>query len=68
MFPAPKEKHKQEKKDESPVMAIDQEQDSEVTTEIRIDEIDGGGTTCFMTVEIEKDVSQAEELPPETKR
>ena len=68
MFPTPKEKHKQEEKDVSPVMAIDQEHDSEVTTEIKIDEIDGGGTTCFITVENEKDVPQIEELPPETKR
>ena len=37
----PKEKQGKEKKDESPVMAIDQEQDSEVTSEIKIDEIDG---------------------------
>ena len=41
-------------------------QDSEVTVETKIDEKDGGGTTCFIGVEIEKDVPPVGELPPET--
>ena len=45
-------------------MAVDQEPDSVVTAESKIDEIDGGGT-CFMTVKIEKDVAPVRELPPE---
>ena len=46
-------------------MAVDQEPDSEVTAEIKIEEIDGGHATCFMTVELEKNVPPVGELPPE---
>ena len=52
------------KKDESAVMAVNQ--DSEVIVETKIDEKDGGGTTCFIGVEIGKDVPPVGELPPET--
>ena len=47
-------------------MAVNQ--DSEVTVETKIDEKDGGGTTSFIDVEIEKDqdVPPVGELPPET--
>ena len=47
-------------------MAVNQ--DSEVTVETKIEEKDGGGTTCFIDVEIEKDqdVPPVGELPPET--
>ena len=37
-------------------MPINQEPDSEVTADTKINENDGGGTTCFIGVEIEKDV------------
>ena len=56
-----------EKKNESAVMAVNQEPDSEVTAETKLDKIDGGGgMTCFMSVEIEKDIPPVGELPPET--
>ena len=45
-------------------MAVNQ--DSEVTVETKIDEKDGGWTTCFIGVEIEKDVPPVGKLPPET--
>ena len=45
-------------------MAVNQ--DSEVTGKTTIDEKDGMGTTCFIGVEIEKDVPPVGELPPET--
>ena len=54
------------KKDESATIAVSQEPDSEVTAETKLDETDGGGTTCFISVEIEKDVPPVEKLPPET--
>ena len=38
--------------------------DSEITAETKFDENDGGGTTCFIGVEIEKDVPPSGELPP----
>ena len=64
MVPTPNENGDKKKKDESAViMAVNQ--DSEVTAETKIDENDGGGTTCFIGVEIEKDVLPVEELPPE---
>ena len=47
-------------------MAVDQEPDPIVTTKTKLDEIDGGRTTCFMTVEIENNVPPVGELPPET--
>ena len=47
-------------------MAVNREPDPEVTAETKLDEIDEGGTTCFMTVEIKKDVPSVWELPPET--
>ena len=47
-------------------MAVNQEPDSEVTAETKVDIVDGGGTTCFMSVEIEKDVPPGGELSPET--
>ena len=47
-------------------MAVNQEPDSEVTVETKLDEFDGRGTTCFMGVEIEKDIPPVGELPPET--
>ena len=47
-------------------MAVYQEPDSEVTAEAKIDEFEGGGKTCFMSVEIEKDVPPVGKLPPET--
>ena len=46
-------------------MAGSQESDSEVTAETKLDEIHGGHTTCFMSVEIEKDVPSVGKLPPE---
>ena len=60
----PTPKQNGDKKDKSAVMAVNQ--DSEVTAETKIDENDGGGTTCFVGVEIEKDVPSVGELPPET--
>ena len=45
-------------------MAVNQ--DSEVTVDTKMDEKDGGGTTCFIGVEIEKDVTPVGELPPAT--
>ena len=62
--PTPKENGDKEKKDESAVMAVNK--DSEVTVETKIDEKDGGGMTCFIGVENEKDVSPVGELPPKT--
>ena len=62
----PKENGDKEKKDESAVVAVNQEPDSEVTSETKLGEIDGGGTTCFMSVDIEKDIPPVGELPPET--
>ena len=50
----------------SAVMAVNQEPDFEVTAENKVGEIDGGGMTCFMSVEIERDVPRVRELPPET--
>ena len=47
-------------------MAVNQVPGSEVTTETKIDRNDEGGMTCFIGVEIEKDVPPVEELPPET--
>ena len=47
-------------------MAVSLEPDSEVTAKTKLDEIDGGGTTCFMSVEIEKCVPPIGKLPPET--
>ena len=35
-------------------MAVSQESDFELTTETKVNEIDGGVTTCFMSVEIER--------------
>ena len=61
-----KDNEEKEKKDESAVMAVDQEPDPKVTTKTKLDEIDGGRTTCFMTVEIENSVPPVGELPPET--
>ena len=54
------------KKFESAIMAVSQEPDSEVTAETKLDETDGGDTTCFIGIEIEKDVPSVGELPPET--
>ena len=42
-------------------MAVNQ--DSEVTAETKIDENDGGGTACFIGVEIEKDVPPVWKVP-----
>ena len=47
-------------------MVVNQVLDSEVTAETKFDENDGGGTTCFIGVELEKDVTPVGELPPET--
>ena len=47
-------------------MAVNQEPDSEVTADTKVDENDGGGTTCFVGVEIEKDVPPVGELPRDT--
>ena len=47
-------------------MTVNQEPDSEVTAETKLGEVDGEGTTCFMSVDIEKDVPQIRELLPET--
>ena len=47
-------------------MAVNQEPDSQVTANAKIDENDGGGTACFIGVEIENDIPPVEELPPET--
>ena len=47
-------------------MAVNQVPDSEAAAEIRIDENNGGGTTCFIGVEIEKDVPTVGELPTES--
>ena len=64
--PTPKENGDKEKKDESVVMAVSQETDSEVKAETKLDEVDQGYTTCFMSIEIEKDVPSVGKLPPET--
>ena len=48
--PTPNETGDKKKKDEAAVMVVNQ--DSEVTAETKIDENDGGGTTCFIGVEI----------------
>ena len=64
--PIPKENGDKEKKDESGVMAVSQESDSEVTAETELDEVVGGDTPCFMSVGIEKDVPSVGKLPPET--
>ena len=56
-------KNGDKKKDESTVVAVNQ--DSKIAAETKIDENDGGGTTCFPGVEIEKDVPPFGELPPE---
>ena len=64
--PTPKENGDKKKKDESAVMAVNRESDFEVTAGTKIDENDGGGTTCFIGVEIEKDIPPTGELPPET--
>ena len=45
-------------------MAINE--DSELTVETKIDDRDGGGTTYFIGVEVEKDVPPVGKLPPET--
>ena len=58
----PKENGDKKKKDESAVMAVKQEPNSEVTAETKVDEIDGGGTTCFMSAETEKDFPRVGEL------
>ena len=47
-------------------MAVYQVPDSEVTAESKIDENERGGTTCFIGVEVEKDVPPVGKLPPET--
>ena len=57
-------KNGDKKKDESAGMAVDQH--SEVTVETEIDENDGGGTTCFIGDQIEKDIPPVGGLPPET--
>ena len=41
-------------KDESAVMVLNQKPYSEVTAETKFDKNYGGGTTCFIGVEIEK--------------
>ena len=41
--PTPIEDEDKEKKDESSVMVVDQEPDSEVTVETKLDEVDSGG-------------------------
>ena len=62
----PKENGEKETKDESAVTAVDQELNSEVTAESKLEKIDGGYMTCFMTVEYENNVFSVGELPPET--
>ena len=47
-------------------MAVDQEPNSEVAAETKLGEIGGGHTTCFMTVDIGKNVPPVGELPPKT--
>ena len=37
-------------------MEVNREPDPEVTAETKLDEVDGGGTTYIMSVEIEKDI------------
>ena len=64
--PSSKENGVKEKKDESAVTAVIQEPDSEVTAETKLEEIHGGDTTCFMSVEIEMDVPPVGKLPPGT--
>ena len=64
--PTSKENGDKEKKDESAVMAVSQESDSEETAETKLDEIDGEDTTYFMSVEIKKGVPSIGKLPPET--
>ena len=54
------------RRDESTAVAVNQEPDSEVTADSKIDENDGGGTTCFIIVQIKEDVPPVGELPPET--
>ena len=64
--PTPKENGEKEKKDESAVMPVDQEPDSEVTAKTKLDEINEEGTTCFMSVETEKDIPPVGKLAPDT--
>ena len=45
-------------------MTVDQKPDFEVTAKTEHDGIDGGHTTCFMAVEIEKNVPSVDEVPP----
>ena len=46
MVPTPKENGGKEKKDESAVMAVSPEPDPEVAADTKLDEINGGNTTC----------------------
>ena len=64
--PTSKENEDKEKKDESAVMAVYHEPDSEVTAGTKLDKIDERITTCFMSVDIEKDVPPVGKLPSET--
>ena len=61
-----KENGDKNKKGESAVVGVNQVLDSEVTDETKFDENDGGDTTCFIGVELEKDVPPVVELPPQT--
>ena len=45
--PTPKEYGDKEKKDESAILAVSQESDSEITAETKLDENDGGGHDLF---------------------
>ena len=47
-------------------MAVNAEPDSKATAETKVDKVDWGCTTCFMSFEIEMDVPLVEELPSET--
>ena len=50
----PKENGDKKKKDESAVMTVNQVSNYEVTAETKIDENDGGGTTCLLVLRLIK--------------
>ena len=61
-----KENGDEKKKNESAVLRVNQEPDSEVTADANINENGGGDATCFIGVEIEENVPPIGELPPGT--
>ena len=47
-------------------MVVNPEPDSKATAETKVDKVDWGCATCFMSVETEKDVPLVGELPSES--